>query len=49
MNKLLDEARRYCDQKTGEVVQRIPEELMDKLRAAKLARGIPGSRILGQL
>ena len=39
---LVDEARRYCDPTTGEVVQRIPEELMKKLREAKLARGIPG-------
>ena len=40
--ELLDEARRFCDPITGEVVQRIPEELMKTLREAKLARGIPG-------
>lgn len=42
--KLLDEARRFCDPTTGEVLRRIPEELMNKLREAKLARGIPGKR-----
>ena len=40
--RLLDEARRFCDPATGEVVERIPEDLMKKLRNAKLARGIPG-------
>lgn len=40
--ELLDEARRFCDPTTGEVVERIPEELMKRLREAKLARGIPG-------
>jgi len=40
--ELLDEARRFCDPTTGEVVRRIPEELMKTLREAKLARGIPG-------
>lgn len=39
---LLDEARKYCDPSTGEVVELIPEELMRLLRAAKLAVGIPG-------
>ena len=42
--QLLDEARQFCDPKTGEVVQRIPDELMQKLREAQLARGIPGRR-----
>jgi hypothetical protein len=42
--ELLDEARRFCDPTTGEVVQRIPEELMKTLRQAHLARGIPGKR-----
>jgi hypothetical protein len=42
--QLLDESRNFCDASTGEVLQRIPEELMNKLRAAKLARGIPGGR-----
>lgn len=41
---LLDEARPFCDPSTGEVLQRIPEELMQRLRAAHLARGIPGRR-----
>ena len=41
-DELLDEARQYCDANTGEVLRRIPEELMQKLRKAKLARGIPG-------
>jgi len=40
--ELLDEAQRFCDPTTGEVVQRIPEELMKTLREAKLARGISG-------
>ena len=40
--ELLDEARRFCDPATGEVVERIPEELMKELRTAMLARGIPG-------
>ena len=40
--QLLDEARPFCDAATGEVVERMPEELMQRLRAAKLARGIPG-------
>jgi hypothetical protein len=40
--QLLDEARRFCDPTTGEVIERMPEELMRELRAAKLARGIPG-------
>ena len=42
--QLLDEARDFCEPKTGEVLQRIPKDLMDKLRAAKLARGVPGRR-----
>ena len=42
--QLLDEARQFCDPTTGEVAERIPEDLMGKLRAAKLARGIPGTR-----
>jgi len=40
--QLLDEARNFCNQTTGEVLDRIPEELMNRLRAAKLARGVPG-------
>ena len=39
---LLEAAQEYCDPKTGEVLERIPDELMKKLRAAMLARGIPG-------
>ena len=39
--QLLDEARHFCDATTGEVIERIPDVLMKKLRAAKLARGIP--------
>jgi hypothetical protein len=39
---LLDEARRFCNPTTGEVVELIPEQLMRLLRAAKLAVGIPG-------
>ena len=42
--RLLDEAQRFCDLDTGEVLERIPEELMSKLRAANLARGVPGKR-----
>ena len=42
--QLLGEARDFCDATTGEVLQRIPDELMNKLRAAKLARGVPGKR-----
>ena len=42
--ELLREARNFCDPTTGEVLQRIPGELMNKLRAAKLARGVPGRR-----
>jgi hypothetical protein len=38
---LLDEALSFCDPTTGEVVELIPEELMRRLRAAKLAVGIP--------
>jgi hypothetical protein len=41
--RLLDEARRFCDPVTGEVVERIPEELMRRLRASKLAVGISGA------
>ncbi len=40
--QLLDEARRFCDPATGEVLERMPEELMKKLRSVNLARGIPG-------
>jgi hypothetical protein len=40
--ELLEDARPFCDPETGEVLRRIPEELMKKLREAKLARGIPG-------
>jgi hypothetical protein len=40
--RLLDEARRFCDPATGEVVELIPEELMRQLRTAKLAVGILG-------
>ncbi len=39
---LLEAAREYCDPKTGEVLERIPDELMKQLRAAMLAREIPG-------
>jgi hypothetical protein len=39
--QLLDAVRGYCDPRTGEVLERIPDELMNKLRAAKLAKGIP--------
>ena len=42
--QLLDDARKFCEPTTGEVVECIPEELMMKLRAAELARGIPGKR-----
>ena len=42
--QLLDKARDYCDPTTGEVLQRVPVDLMHKLRAAKLARGVPGRR-----
>ena len=42
--QLLDEARNFCNQTTGEVLQRISEEMMNRLRAAKLARGVPGRR-----
>jgi hypothetical protein len=38
---LLDEARPYCDASTGEVLERIPDDLMRRLRAARLARGVP--------
>ncbi len=40
--QLLDEARPFCDSASGEVIERMPEELMKKLRAGKLARGIRG-------
>ncbi len=40
--QLLDEALRFCDPATGEVLERMPEELMKKLRSVTLARGIPG-------
>lgn len=39
---LLDEASKFCNPTTGEVVELIPEELMRRLRDAKLAIGIPG-------
>ena len=42
--QLLDQAWRFCDPNTGEVLARIPDELMSKLRAAGLARGVPGKR-----
>ena len=41
-DQLLDEARGFCDPSTGEVLQCIPEELMQKLRMAQPARGVPG-------
>ncbi len=41
---LLNQSRPFCDASTGEIVQRLPEELMQQLRAAKLTRGIPGCR-----
>ncbi len=41
---LLNQARPFCNPSTGEVVQRLPDELMQQLRAAKLTRGIPGCR-----
>ncbi|MHB0958586.1 MAG: hypothetical protein ACYC0X_16445 [Pirellulaceae bacterium] len=40
--RLLDEARRFCNPETGEVIELIPEELMRPLRAAKMAVGIWG-------
>ena len=40
--RLLEAAREYCDPETGEVLERIPDELMAQLRAAMLARGIRG-------
>ena len=40
--RLLEEAREFCDPVTGEVINRIPDELMRRLREAKLARGIHG-------
>ncbi len=42
--ELLTAAREYCDPETGEVIKRIPEALMRKLRDANLARGIRGKR-----
>ena len=39
---LLEAAQEYCNPKTGEVLERIPDELMTQLRAAMLARGIRG-------
>ena len=39
---LLSEARNFCDAVSGEVVERIPDNLMHRLRAAKLAVGIQG-------
>jgi hypothetical protein len=41
---LLGEAIPYCDATTGEVRERIPEELMQRLRRAKLAVGVGGRR-----
>ncbi|MHB8971223.1 MAG: hypothetical protein ACYC3X_11640 [Pirellulaceae bacterium] len=41
--RLLDEARSFCDPATGEVIELIPEELMKRLRVAKLAVGISGA------
>jgi len=40
--RLLEEARKFCDPATGEVFNRIPDELMRRLRDANLARGIHG-------
>ena len=42
--QLLEQAWRFCDPNTGEVLARLPDELMSKLRAAGLARGVPGKR-----
>ena len=42
--QLLEQAQKFCDAETGEVIERIPEELMKELRQAKLARGVPGNR-----
>lgn len=41
---LLNQARPFCNPETGEVVRRLPDEIMQQLRAAKLARGIPCRR-----
>jgi hypothetical protein len=41
---LLNEAGPFCNPSTGEVVQRLPDELMRRLRDANLARGIPRQR-----
>ncbi|MGE0760432.1 MAG: hypothetical protein AB7F89_12050 [Pirellulaceae bacterium] len=38
---LLGEVREFCNPTTGEVLQRIPDDTMQRLRAAKLARGVP--------
>jgi hypothetical protein len=43
-DQLLEEARGFCDPVTGEVIERIPEDLMEQLRAAKLAVGIWGMK-----
>jgi hypothetical protein len=43
-SRLLEEAAGYCNLETGEVVSRMPSELMTALRAAKLARGVVGRR-----
>ena len=40
---LLEQAEPYCDAATGEVLKRMPAELMQQLREAKLAVGV-GSR-----
>jgi len=39
---LLEEVREFCDPATGEVIKRIPDELMRRLRDANLARGVHG-------
>ena len=36
VDQLLNEARGFCDPSTGEVLQRIPEELMQKLGTKQL-------------
>jgi hypothetical protein len=44
--RLLNEARKFCDPVSGEVVERIPDDLMQRLRAARLAVGIRGEETL---
>ena len=38
--RLLDRVRPYCDEESGKVLEAVPEDLMQELRACHLAMGV---------